>query len=131
MIKIFLTIHTIGTVYTALLKVMEVEVTQFQSHLGYNYAIFSCSFTLMWRDTLCVTTFVPECFSLVIKPFNFRSHISAICNSCIYHIRDLRRIRRHLDLDNAKLLANALVSSRFDYCNSVLSGVVETDLTKL
>ena len=48
------------------------------------------------------------------------THISAICSSCIYHIRDLRRIRRHLDLDGAKLLANALVSSRFDYCNSLL-----------
>ena len=48
-----------------------------------------------------------------------------------YHIRDLPRIRRHLDLDSAKLLANALVSSRLDYCNSVLSGIAETDLTKL
>ena len=57
------------------------------------------------------------------KNFNFRSHISAICSSCIYHIRDLRRIRRHLDLDSAKLLANALVSSRFDYCNSLFLGL--------
>ena len=65
------------------------------------------------------------------KNFNFRSHISAICSSCIYHIRDLRRIRRHLDLDSAKLLANALVSRRLDYCNSLLSGISETDLTKL
>ena len=65
------------------------------------------------------------------KNFNFRSHISAICSSCIYHIRHLRRIRRHLDLDSAKLLANARVSSRLDYCNSLLSGIAETDLTKL
>ena len=57
------------------------------------------------------------------KNFNFRSHIFAVCSSCIYHIQDLQRIRRHLDLDSAKLLANALVSSRFDYCNSVLSGI--------
>ena len=63
--------------------------------------------------------------------FNFRSHISEICSSCIYHIRDLRRIRHHLDLDSAKLLANALVSSRFDYCNSLLSGIAETDFTKI
>ena len=53
------------------------------------------------------------------KNFNFHSHISAICSSCIYHILDLRHIRRHLDLDSAKLLANALVSSRLDYCNSL------------
>ena len=65
------------------------------------------------------------------KNFNFRSHISAICSSCIYHIQHLRRIRRHLDMDSAKLLANALVSSCLDYCNSLLSGFGETDLTKL
>ena len=65
------------------------------------------------------------------KNFNFRSHISAICSSCIYHIRDLRPFRRHLHLDSAKLLANALVFSRFEYCNSILSGIAETDLTKL
>ena len=65
------------------------------------------------------------------KKVNFCSHISAICSSYIYHIRDLRRIRRHLDLDSAKLLANALVPSHLDYCNSYLSGITETDLTKL
>ena len=65
------------------------------------------------------------------KNFNFRSHISAICSSCIYHIRYPRRIHRHLDLDGAKLLANALTSRRFDYCNSLLSGITETDFTKL
>ena len=65
------------------------------------------------------------------KNFNFHSHISAICSSCIYHIRDLRRIRCHLDLESAKLLVNALVSSRLDCCNSLLSGIAETDFTKL
>ena len=63
------------------------------------------------------------------KNFKFHSHISAICSSCIYHIRDLRRIRHHLDLESAKLFANAAVSSCLDYCNSVLSGIAETDLT--
>ena len=48
------------------------------------------------------------------KNFNFRSYISAICSSCIYHIRDLRHSNRHLDLKSAKLLANALVSSHLD-----------------
>ena len=65
------------------------------------------------------------------RNFNFRSHISAICSSCIYHIRDLWRVRRHLDLESAKLLVNALVSSRLDYRNSLLSGIAETDLTNL
>ena len=46
-------------------------------------------------------------------------------------MQDLRRIRRHLDLDRAKLLSTALVSSRLDYCNSLLYGIADIDLTKL
>ena len=65
------------------------------------------------------------------KNFTFRSHISVVCSSLFYHIRYLRRIRRHLDLDSAKLLATALVSSRLDYCNSLLYGIADIDLTRL
>ena len=46
-------------------------------------------------------------------------------------MRDLRCIRCHLDLDSAKLLATALVSSRLDYCNSRLYGIADIDLTRL
>ena len=65
------------------------------------------------------------------KNFSFRSHTSAVCSSCFYHMRDLRRIRRHLDLDSAKLLATALVSSCLDYRNSLLYSIADIDLTRL
>ena len=64
------------------------------------------------------------------KNFTFHSHISAVCSS-FYHMRDLWRIRRHLDLDSAKLLATALMASRLDYCNSLLYGTADIDLTRL
>ena len=63
--------------------------------------------------------------------FNFRTHINNVCKLSYYHIRDLRRIRRHLNLDKAKCLASALVSSRLDYCNSLLHGVAVRDMLKL
>ena len=65
------------------------------------------------------------------KNLTFRSHISVVCNSCFYHMWDLRCIRRHLDLDSAKLLATALMSSRLDYCNSLLYGIADIDLIRL
>ena len=65
------------------------------------------------------------------KNFTFRSHISAVCSSCFYDMRDLRRVRHHLDLDSAKLLATALVSSRLHYCNSLVYGIADIDLTRL
>ena len=54
--------------------------------------------------------------------FSFKKHVSNICRSAFYHIRDLRRIRIHLNNATAIYLANALVSSRLDYCNSLLFG---------
>ena len=63
--------------------------------------------------------------------FTFHSHLSSVCSSCFYHIRALCGIRHYLDLVNAKLFANALVSSCLNYCNSLLHGIADTDLTKL
>ena len=40
-------------------------------------------------------------------------------------------ICRHLDLNSAKLHANALMYNYLDYCNSLLSGISKTDLTRL
>ena len=65
------------------------------------------------------------------KNFTFHSHISVVCSSCFYHMQDLRHIRRHLDLDSAKLLATALMSSRLDYCNSLLYGIADIEVTRL
>ena len=46
-------------------------------------------------------------------------------------MRDLQHIRHYLLLDSAKLLATALVSSRLNYCNSLLYGIADIDLTRL
>ena len=54
------------------------------------------------------------------------AHTFTICEG-----GDLCRTRPHLDLDNAKLLATALVSSRLDYCDSLLYGIADIDLTRL
>ena len=57
--------------------------------------------------------------------FSFKKHVSHICRSFFYHIRDIRRIGIHLNKATAISLANALVSSRLDYCNSFLLGFSE------
>ena len=62
---------------------------------------------------------------------NFREHISQVCRTCFYHIRDLRRIRRYLPVSVAKTIATALVTSRLDYCNSLFHNIAIKDITKL
>ena len=68
---------------------------------------------------------------LFYSNFSFRSHVSAVCRSCRYHIRDLRRIRRYLTFDSAILLAHALVFSRLDDCNSLLLVIADKEIVQL
>ncbi len=63
--------------------------------------------------------------------FNFKKHISQTCRSCFYHIKDLRRIRRYLTKSIATTIAIALVSSKLDYCNSLLHNLPDKDIKKL
>jgi len=61
----------------------------------------------------------------------YKAHINKICQVSFLHVRLLRRIRDHLDISSCKLLANALVTSRLDYCNSLLVDLPQKSLKKL
>ena len=63
--------------------------------------------------------------------FNFHQHISQVCQSFFYHIRDLHRIQRHISISTAKTILTALISSCLDYCNSLLNNIAKRDLAKL
>ena len=62
---------------------------------------------------------------------SFEKQIDAVCRSAHYHIRDIRRIRRIVPASALVSLANALVSSRLDYCNSLYSGLPNSSLLRL
>ena len=51
---------------------------------------------------------------------------STLSKSCHFHIRGIRRICHLLPLSTATALANSLVSSKLDYCNSLYSGIYFT-----
>ena len=62
---------------------------------------------------------------------SFSDQINSVSKSCPFHIRDIRRIRHLLPLSTATALANSLVSSKLDYCNSLHSGISQANLNKL
>ena len=62
---------------------------------------------------------------------SFTDQINSLSKSCHFHIRDIRRIRHLLPLSAATALANSLVSSKLDYCNSLYTGISQANLNKI
>ena len=51
---------------------------------------------------------------------SMQRHVANLCRISYCHLRELRRVCRYLNHETAVKVANALVSSRLDYCNSLL-----------
>ncbi|KAL9957225.1 hypothetical protein ACROYT_G038836 [Oculina patagonica] len=58
-------------------------------------------------------------------------HISSICKSASYHLRNISRTRKYLSTKTTEILVHAFVSSKLDHCNSLLYNVPKYALKKL
>ena len=62
---------------------------------------------------------------------DLEKHIRNVCKGAYYQIRNISLIRKYLDTDATKSLVHAYVTSRLDYCNSLLFGLPKELLNKL
>ncbi|CAJ1086723.1 RNA-directed DNA polymerase from mobile element jockey [Xyrichtys novacula] len=65
------------------------------------------------------------------QELSFSSHIQQIFRTAFFHLRNISKIRRILSQSDAEKLVHAFVTSRLDYCNSLLSGCSSTSLRTL
>ena len=59
------------------------------------------------------------------------NHISSVTRACYYHLRRIRQVKRCLNEHCLRILVQALIMSRIDYCNSVLAGLPKATLLPL
>ena len=62
---------------------------------------------------------------------SFDEHVNNVCHNCYLHIKRLARIRQYLTIHSATVLGAAIVSSKFDYCNSLLGGTIAANIGRL
>ena len=62
---------------------------------------------------------------------SMNSHVNKICNTSFYYLHNIMRIRKHLSRKSTETLIHAFVSSRLDYCNSLLYGLPHVQIEKL
>ena len=63
--------------------------------------------------------------------FSFTNHVNSVIKSSFPSLRDLHHIRRFLSYDVSIMVANALVSSHLDYCNSLFRSLSSKNITRL
>ena len=61
----------------------------------------------------------------------FNKHVGNVCKACYYHICALWHIRTSVSEGTAQMLVCAIVDSRLNYCNALLTGMSETNFIKL
>ena len=88
----------------------ETEVNQFQLVLVSSSTKFSVIFWLNLSVNL-------------EKELNLSHHINETCKKTVLAIRFIGRLRKYLSKDHLKMMVNAFVMSRLDYCNSLYCGL--------
>ena len=58
-------------------------------------------------------------------------HITAVCKSAFFFLRNKSKIRKFLTTETTKTLLHAFVTSKIDYCNSLLNGAPKYLLQRL
>ena len=82
-------------------------------------------------NSLCPADSVKNLGVWFDSDFSLSKHVQNVCKSCFVKLRDFRHVRRFLTHDVSVLVANALVSSRLDYWNSLFRSLSKFNLRKL
>ena len=61
----------------------------------------------------------------------FHVHVSDICRSSFNQLRNLSMIRKYLTRESSEIAVHAFITSKLDYCSSLLYGCRKTQLKKL
>ena len=62
---------------------------------------------------------------------NFKHHITMKCRVAMLNLQRIKMIQKYLTKDVANTLALSLVISHLDYCNAILVGLPDTDISHL
>ena len=58
-------------------------------------------------------------------------HINRLCSQLYGSLRRIQQTRAHLDEDSARIIVQAFILLKIDYCNTLLAGSAEYQLDKL
>ena len=91
----------------------------------------ACFPTTISGSPLCPAESVKNLAVSFDSDFSLSKHVQNVSKSCFVQRHDFRHVRRFLTHDASVLVANALVISQLDYCNSLFRSLSKFTLHKL
>ena len=89
----------------------------------------SCRLRPALNNLVIVSDIVDRCSTvaknngvIINNSLSMVPHVTAVCKSSFFHLRNTFKIRKFLSHDTCETLIHAFVTARIDYCNSLLSG---------
>ncbi len=82
-------------------------------------------------DTIGTTSAAKNLGVLIDSDLTLSPYITSICKAANFHLFRLSRIRKYLTPQALKMAVHSLVSSKMDYCNSLLIGLPKSHIGKL
>ena len=85
---------------------------------------------IWFKHILLTPKQVKNLYNTYIYIIHISAYISYICQTIHFHLRNIGAIRNLLTDSATEQLIHSLVTSRLDYCNSLLNGVPDYKLKR-
>lgn len=83
------------------------------------------------HDTISARTQVKNLGCWLDSHLSMSKHVTSACKSAFCYLHSIRRKKNYLSRENLLILVHAFITSRLDYCNSLLYGVPKDQISKL
>ena len=88
-------------------------------------------FLLAWKTSGPLNRLAILAWFLTTQCHVHLDHVNTIAKGAFYHIRNISKIRKYISKSTTEILIHSFVSSKLDFCNSLLFGAQKRDIVKL
>ena len=80
---------------------------------------------------ITASRFVRNLDVVIDRHLDFKKQVSSIVSVCSFHLRHINKMSRYLPMATKERVVNATITSRLDYCNSLLYGTSVNNIARL
>ena len=68
---------------------------------------------------------------IIDQCINMHEHVTSVCRAAYYHLKNIHCLKTFLTQEVLVTVVHAFVTSRIDYCNSLLYGISDYNINRL